>query len=50
MSGLLPALVAVVGLILYALSSNPKAAEVGLFAAGAFAFCFAFATRAVHLF
>ena len=35
MTVLLPLLVALVGLVLYALSTNPKAAEVGRLAYGA---------------
>jgi len=52
MNALLAVIVALVGLVLYLMAANAKAAELGrlMFAAGVFALCFAFATRAVHLF
>jgi len=52
MNALIPVLVAVAGVLAYALASNAKVAEIGrlLFFAGVLALMFAFAGRAVHLF
>jgi len=52
MNELVPVIAGIVGLLMYALSANPKVAEIGkiLFAACCFALMFAFATRGVHLF
>jgi len=46
-SAIIPVLLILVGGVLYAISSNPKVAELGrlLFAAGAFAFAFALSSK-----
>jgi hypothetical protein len=49
--GLLPALMMVVGALMYALSANPKLAELGrlLFLAGSIGIAVAFASKMVTL-
>ncbi len=51
MTALVPVLALVAGALMYALSTNAKLAELGrvLFAAGAFALCFAFAGKVVGI-
>lgn len=46
-----PLVLAVIGALVYALSSNAKAAEIGriTFAAGIFALAFALAAHTVHI-
>lgn len=48
---LIPVLFMIVGALTFALAANPKVAELGkiLFAAGAFALCFAWAGKLVSL-
>jgi Na+/phosphate symporter len=48
---LIPVLMMIVGLLMYALAANPKVAEAGriLFAAGAFALAFAYAGKAISV-
>lgn len=52
MNALIPVIVALVGALLYALSSNGKLQELGrlMFAAAFFALMFSFAGRTAHLF
>ncbi len=49
MTAIIPILVAIVGLVTYALAANPKAAEVGriLFFCGALVLCFVFSGHGV---
>lgn len=51
LTALLPALVALVGLVIYVLASNPKAAEIGriMFGAGLLVVCLVLAGRMVRL-
>ncbi len=51
MIAMIPIVAMIVGALMYALSSNPKLAEIGriLFAAGAFALCFALAGKTLSL-
>jgi Na+/phosphate symporter len=48
---LLPALIALAGMVLYALAANPKVAELGrlMFGCGLLAVCFALAGKMVRL-
>jgi Na+/phosphate symporter len=48
---IVPALVAIVGALIYLIASNPKLAEVGrlAFLAGMIALCIALASHVVHL-
>ena len=48
---IVPAIIAAVGALLYALSSSPKLCELGrlMFMAGMIALCFALAQHVVHI-
>ena len=48
---LLPLILAIVGLLIYALASNPKTAEIGrlMFACGLLVLAFALAKTVVHV-
>ena len=48
---IVPLLLCVVGALIYALTANPKLSELGriLFAAGAFALAFSYASRTVGI-
>ncbi len=48
---IVPALMVLLGLLLWALCSNPKAAEAGkwIFIAGVFALAFTLASKTVHV-